>query len=287
MFAQYEYVGNKGKGCFTQTGGANNVASLLSIGDNGSYLLGGGTLQVASLANGGTLSGGGSAAVLDIIGILDLTSGTWKSLGNTSLTSGTSSLVLLPSGSNLSNYGFSSVTALGLVHNAGTTLTVPAGQGFVGSFSTVDRVDCQGSILATAGLGIDFSGGLAAFRHWGRQLGRGELDGNTSSSISGGSLASAGEYVGFSGSGSFTQSGGSNTLSDTLTLGYNAGGNGSYNLSGSGYLLSGSEFVGESGHRQPHAERRQQFRKQNLSWILRQRQRQLQPQWQRILVGSE
>ena len=46
------------------------------------------------------------------------------------------------------------------------------------------------------------------------------------------------QYVGYNGTGSFTQSGGTSTVF-FLQLGYNAGGSGTYSLSGSGLLSSG------------------------------------------------
>ena len=72
-------------------------------------------------------------------------------------------------------------------------------------------------------------------------------------SLSGSGQVSAGfEYVGYSGTGTFTQSGGNNNISNynslySLYLGFNAGSNGMYNLSGSGLLTAGSEYVGYSG----------------------------------------
>ena len=56
----------------------------------------------------------------------------------------------------------------------------------------------------------------------------------------------ASEYVGYSGTGSFTQSGGTNTLG-LLYLGYNAGACGSYSLGGTAWLKAGYEYVGGSG----------------------------------------
>ena len=54
-----------------------------------------------------------------------------------------------------------------------------------------------------------------------------------------GSLSVSGSaFVGYSGTGSFTQSGGTNTISDYLYLGYNSGSSGTYSLSGSGQLSS-------------------------------------------------
>ena len=55
------------------------------------------------------------------------------------------------------------------------------------------------------------------------------------------------EYIGYSGTGSFTQSGGTNSVSGSLYLGYNSGSSGTYNLSGSGLLSAPSEYIGYSG----------------------------------------
>ena len=44
------------------------------------------------------------------------------------------------------------------------------------------------------------------------------------------------EYLGYSGTGTFIQSGGTHTIGNNLFLGYSAGGSGAYSLSGSGYL---------------------------------------------------
>ena len=55
-------------------------------------------------------------------------------------------------------------------------------------------------------------------------------------------------YVGYSGSGSVTQSNGGIGLSGCLYLGYNSGSIGVYNLNGTGYLSAGSAaYVGYSG----------------------------------------
>ena len=56
---------------------------------------------------------------------------------------------------------------------------------------------------------------------------------------SSGYLAAASQYVGYSGTGSITQTGGTNSATTALYLGYNPGGSGSYNLDG-GLLLIGS-----------------------------------------------
>ena len=61
-------------------------------------------------------------------------------------------------------------------------------------------------------------------------------------------LATVNEYVGDSGTGSFTQSGGTQSVSSQLLLGNNAGSSGSYNLGGSGLLsVASNELIGWSG----------------------------------------
>ena len=68
------------------------------------------------------------------------------------------------------------------------------------------------------------------------------------STISGGSLSGYGVAVGNSGTGTLTQSGGTNTVSQ-MFLGYNSGDSGTYILSGTGQLqVSGfQQYVGYSG----------------------------------------
>ena len=79
-------------------------------------------------------------------------------------------------------------------------------------------------------------------------------------SLSGsGLLSELHEYIGYSGTGSFTQTGGTHSVSGDLYLGYNAGGSGTYNLSGSGLLSASDEYIGILRQRQLHAVGRNQF----------------------------
>ena len=66
----------------------------------------------------------------------------------------------------------------GLTHTAGTTLTVPAGQGFGGSGSISDPVNCQGTITAASGGTINLSGGLTLSGTGTVNLGSGNLTSN-------------------------------------------------------------------------------------------------------------
>ena len=55
-------------------------------------------------------------------------------------------------------------------------------------------------------------------------------------------------YVGFSGTGAFTQSGGTYNATQSLYVGRNPGGMGTYNLSGSGLLVCPNESVGDNSN---------------------------------------
>ena len=84
----------------SQTSGSN-AATYLSIGSQGRYQLGGGTLLVNSLVNQGALDGtGGNGLLVAASGsIVDLSKGTLTNAGSLSLTVGADSLLLLPAGS--------------------------------------------------------------------------------------------------------------------------------------------------------------------------------------------
>jgi autotransporter-associated beta strand protein len=248
LLALSEYVGSSGTGTFTQSGGTNTV-SLLSVGSGSTYLLAGGALQVTgNLVNQGIIAGNGTPALLSANGILDLTSGTWRSLGTLSLSMSANSLLIVPAGFNTST-GFAHYSTLGLTHTVGTTLTVPAGKSIVGSGTINDSVNCLGTITASASGAINLSGGLTLSGTGTINLGSGNLTTNDlQSQISGGSLSVYNHYVGSEGTGTFAQSGGTNSIGTMLYLGTNAGDSGTYNLSSSGLLSAGyAQYVGYSG----------------------------------------
>jgi autotransporter-associated beta strand protein/T5SS/PEP-CTERM-associated repeat protein len=76
----------------------------------------------------------------------------------------------------------------------------------------------------------------------------GEVYGGSSYTVSSGTTTFDNEYVGYNHSGTFTQNGGTNVVSNTLYLGYNNGSSGTYMLSGTGSSLStGGLSVGPLG----------------------------------------
>jgi T5SS/PEP-CTERM-associated repeat protein len=71
---------------------------------------------------------------------------------------------------------------------------------------------------------------------------------STTLSIPAGNLTSSVENVGYNGRGILDQSGGTNTTTGGINIGYNLGSNGAYYLSGSGVLAAtGDQFIGYSG----------------------------------------
>ena len=61
------------------------------------------------------------------------------------------------------------------------------------------------------------------------------------------SLSAGAEYVGVSGTGSFSQDSGGHTINGPLTIGAMAGGNGSFSLSDKAFLQTANVYVGEAG----------------------------------------
>ena len=244
LSALSEYIGysSTATATFRQTGGTNTVTGL-SIGSGGQYVLSGGTLSVGgSLVNNGTVNGGNRPATLSAGCLVDLTSGTWKNYSEWSVNIASGGLLIVPPGFNAST-GFASVTNSGMdVHVLGTTLTVPAGQGFAGAGPISDPVVCQGTIVAASGGGLNLNNGLVLSGYGNVTLGNGNLTVNDAvSGMSGGTLSTANQYVGSGGSGGsgvFSHSGGSNTFSTALYVGYNPTDTGTYNLSGTGTLSS-------------------------------------------------
>ncbi|MGA2069147.1 MAG: autotransporter-associated beta strand repeat-containing protein, partial [Thermoguttaceae bacterium] len=244
-----EYVGCSGTGSFTQSGGTNQTGSL-TIGSGGRYLLAGGSLQAngfgtggtTALACSGTFDGGNGPAVLSLgAGCLaDFSRGTLVNTGLTQLVMGANSLVVLPAGF---AGGFAPSSSLGVVYTLGTTLVVPAGQGFSVPLSVSDPVVCQGSILAPGypswtSSPIYLNDGLILSGTGNVNLGTGNLTVNdTASGMSSGSLSASRNYVGYTGTGVFTQSGGTNST-QYLYLGGAPGTAGTYDLNGGTLIVS-------------------------------------------------
>ncbi len=95
------------------------------------------------------------------------------------------------------------------------------------------------------------NGGTATITQLGEVCGTMSLGNNVGTGtvlMTSGSLLTINNFnVGDSGTGIFTQSGGTNTVSSQLNLGFNSNGYGIYNLSGSGLVSAPYEYVGLLG----------------------------------------
>ena len=198
--------------------GELNDAASLWIGSGSAYVLGGGTLQV-----NGTLTNSGDFTKQHgrLRRQFDRRPFHWRyqNLGSMNVAVDANSLLIVPAGFNTAT-NFASFACLGVTHTVGTTLVVPAGQGFAGSVSINDPVNCQGSIAAGSGA-INLNNGLLVSGTGNVTLGYGNLTINdTNSGMNGGGTLTLGfieqgngsETVGTSGSAAFTQSGGMNTI---------------------------------------------------------------------------
>ena len=255
LSATSEYVGyNSGATALFQQTGGSNASSFISIGSGGRYLLSGGMLDITGnggISNQGVIDFTNSEGTLAIGNscIVDLSQANLTNVTAMTVSMGANSLLIVPAGFDPSA-NFAQYSNLGLTHTLGTTLNVPAGEGFGGSGSISDPVNCQG-IITAAGGGINLSGGSTLSGSGTVNLGSGNLTTNDLlSGMSGGALSVANQYVGNGGTGSFTQTGGNNNINSyygSLYVGYNSGDAGTYNLSGSGQLSAPSESVGYSG----------------------------------------
>jgi autotransporter-associated beta strand protein len=226
-----EYIADSGPGSFTQTGGTNTT-SFLSIGSAGRYQWGGGTLQIAGgFANQGVFDGGGGTwSLCGSSSIVDLSHGTLQNVGSMSLVIGPNSLLIVPQGFSAGSV-FASFSNSGMIHTAGTPLTVSAGQGFAGWGTIADHVNCQGMIIATSGGAINVNNGLNLSGTGHVDLGSGGLQYSDSiSGMSGGALFASVEAAS---TGTFTQTGGTNMISGELYFeNYPSPVAGTYNLFG-------------------------------------------------------
>ncbi|MFH1549477.1 MAG: hypothetical protein ABIH04_02850 [Planctomycetota bacterium] len=243
-----EYIGQyDGMGEFNQTGGTHTVGYLY-VKDNSSYTLSGGTLSIGDNAEVyGSFHFTDDAWTLNVNGgLANFEDAVIDGAGSASFTSAVNSLTIFPTGFDTAQ--FVSYNPLGLVHIAGSTLVISAGEGFAGRGWIGDHVQNRGNIVASGGA-LDFRGGLTISDG-------GTLDSSNYNfrvdngatvtiAASGGEIVAPSEYIGYYGTGEFNQDGGTNTASD-LFIGKESGSSGTYNLS-AGVLSSLRERIGYEG----------------------------------------
>ena len=202
---------------------------------------------------------------------------------------GSNSVLVVPTTFNTSS--FASFTTGGLVHQLGTTLVIPSGYNISLSQQFADSITVQGSLttasgtplvenktltissggavstpsleigttgsagqaIQTGGLNQIYTSGFSPSQPYSGPLYLGYNSGSTGAyQLNGGTLTSGTQYVGYSGAGSFTQSGGVNNVIysysgfGALYVGYNTGSSGTYTLSG-GQLTTYATDVGFNG----------------------------------------
>ncbi len=228
-YGDVQYVGYSGTGSFTQSGGRNQVGSNYYVGHNSGQLFLGfnagssGAYQLSG--TGYVYSDFSNSRFLEYVGY-----------------SGTGSFTQTGGGNGL--YGG---CVLYLGYNAGGVGTYNlSGTGASNTYSEYIGYSGTGSFTQSGGgngIGVGSYGTYLGYNPG--SSGTYNLSGN--SSFSGGT-----ESVGYSGAGSFTQSGGTNLVNSALYIGYNPGSSGTYCLAGASYLggtrgLSWSSYVGYSG----------------------------------------
>ncbi|MCL4501856.1 MAG: hypothetical protein M1438_08360, partial [Deltaproteobacteria bacterium] len=245
-------------GTFNQTGGTGAFTDLVlgrNPGDSSIYSLSGGNLRATNEyvgydGNGSFIQSNGSHTV----GTLTLASNSGASgaynLSNGRLTAGTVNLnangtFLQTGGSfNFSTFnqtgGDAAFSSLYLGRGPGDTSTYNLSGGNL--VATYEAVGYNGTGI------FNQSGGINTVADG---SGNGELDlgrylgASGSYNLSNGSLLADNEYIGYAGSGAFSQSGGSHAVGQ-LSLAEEAGSRGTYDLQ-NGTLASAVELIGDSG----------------------------------------
>ena len=195
LSASNQYIGYYGTGLFTQTGGANETGSLLignAAGSSGSYDQSAGTNTITFLTLGFSGTSGSTAAA----------SGGYTLSGPLTTLSSVSEYV----GQN----GSGSFLQTGGANSSTLFLYVGYGAGSTGAYTHSEGTNATGSLY----------------------LGQAATSSGTYILSGSGALSATNETIGWHGNGLFTQKGGTNTVTSTLTIAANKGSSGTYDLQG-------------------------------------------------------
>ncbi len=237
-----EFIGARGSGNFSQSGGTNSIITLTlgsSSGSSGNYNLSGGdlsaTFEYVGRNGAGKLSQSGGINTI-----------TYISLGNDPGSSGSYN----QSGGSLSadwedvGYdGTGSFTQSGGTNTVANTLNIGLGlhnSGSNGSYNLggTGNLSADDEFIGQYGTGSFYQSGGTHTVTNNLVLARG-LGSNGSYELNGGSLSANNETVGATGNGVFTQNDGTNTVTNELSLGAYVGSSSTYNLNG-GTLNAGT-----------------------------------------------
>ncbi len=214
-----EYVGYSGSGTFIQTGGTNSVVSLDNFDGCYGYIY----IGYNSGATGTySLSSGSCSSDIQYVG--------YSGTGSFSQSGGTNTIYNLYLGYNTTSQGTYELSGSGTFNFLNRYVGYSGTGKFTQSGGTISGQPNEGDLY------VGYNAG---------SCGTYEL---TGTGVIGPNYNYY-EYVGYSGAGTFTHSGGSNTLASSgcLYLGYSTTGTGVYQLSGAGVLTSFAEYVGNSG----------------------------------------
>jgi len=221
LSTELDVVGDSGTGVFNQTGGTNTVTGggELDIGDFhnsiGTYSLSAGTTTVNGNAYlGGSSAGGSGTGTLTV--------------SNTGQMTVTGTLQIYPGSQNVLTLSGGTLTAA--IFNLNSSFNQ-----FVWTSGTLDLTGAAGeNITIDNSSSANFSDSAGTADSF--TLGAGqtlEVNGN--------------EFVGFNSTGTFTQTGGTNTITgnSSLFVGEFTGASGTYSLGGNGSLsITGTQFLG-------------------------------------------
>ena len=238
-------MGNTGVGTFTETAGTDHVTAALYLGNGstgtGTYNLYGGAVTVT----GSEFLGYSGAATFTETGGSNTITGSlylgYKASGSGTYSLSTAGSPTLGTLSAVSEYvgysGSGTLTQFGATNTLSGSLYVGFNAGGQGSYTQSGGTDNTTSFY----LGYNAASGGSAAASGSYTLTAGSLDTHTPNP----------EYIGYSGAGFFTQSGGTNNAYK-LYMANNTGSTGSYTLTG-GLLSPAGEFVGYFRHRHLHA----------------------------------
>ena len=229
--------------------GGSLLAGYVLLGGSARYEFGQGNLLLAAGANlRGTLNMAGGTGTISAgdTTLVDLSHATLVNTSAGTYTAGANSLTIMHSTVPISVFGYFHTD--GRIHTLGTTLSIAPGESLGGCGDVEDLVDAQGSLVARSWGFINLLGGVHVSAGGSVDLAGGTMvaDG-AASTIDGGNLTSAYLHVGQSGTGTFTQDGGQNTVTSALYVGQSRGSAGTYNLNGGSLLAAGWDVVGYLG----------------------------------------
>ncbi len=243
------YIANAGTANVTQLGATAGTLSLDGSGGGGTVLISTGRLST-NLEYGGNagigsfVQSGGTNTLSSSPGVLYLGYAS-SAAGSYSLSNG----LLSTSYEYIGLYGTGAFTQTGGQHLAPNGMYLGSAAGGYGSYNLSGGTVSDGNygIIGPSGTGsFTQSGGVFSLYNASQPDHSLILASGTAAmgtySLSGGSLSASSEIIGGTGIGSITQSGGTNTVNvmrvDYMVLGYTSGGTGTYNLSGTGLLIS-------------------------------------------------